>query len=190
SATEVAFFDRAGVSHVEGVPGVFRVNVESVDVVEPAVPGFGDDGQRPPVALHIGRAMFHFPCDDGVADDTNAVRVGDHDRAIQEAGIVDPGGTSHFAVAVESEPSGEYGVVGSFAAGWMAVTPVRTGPLPTTSLPLPEMSVVWPTSTPLTSVMALLGPGVPSKGTPRSRARGLDCAEAATARVRIARRTR
>ena len=55
----------------------------------------------------------------------------------------------------------------------MAVTPVRTGPLPTSSLPSPEISVVWPTSTPLTSVMALLGPGVPSKGTPRSRARGL-----------------
>ena len=54
----------------------------------------------------------------------------------------------------------------------MAVTPVRTGPWPTTSLPEPEMSVVWPTSTPFTSVMALLGPGVPSKGTPRSRARG------------------
>ena len=40
------------------------------------------------------------------------------------------------------------------------------------------MSVVWPTSTPLTSVMALLGPGVPSKGTPRSRARGLGWAVA------------
>ena len=26
--------------------------------------------------------------------------------------------------------------------GWTTVTPVRTGPLPTTSLPLPEMSVV------------------------------------------------
>src|SRR5579863_1962622 len=55
----------------------------------------------------------------------------------------------------------------------MAVTPVRTGPLPTSSLPSPEMRVVWPTSTPCTSVMELSGPGVPSKGTPRSRARGL-----------------
>src|ERR1700676_2615805 len=64
--------------------------------------------------------------------------------------------------------------------GWMAVTPVRTGPLPISSLPSPEMSVVWPTSTPFTSVMALLGPGVPSKGTPRSRARGLVCAETVT----------
>src|ERR1700689_920161 len=56
--------------------------------------------------------------------------------------------------------------------GNTAVTPVRIGPLPTCNLPEPEISVVWPTVTPATSVMALSGPGVPSKGTPRSRARG------------------
>src|SRR5580658_836801 len=56
--------------------------------------------------------------------------------------------------------------------GNTAVTPVRTGPWPTCNLPDPEISVVWPTVTPATSVMALSGPGVPSKGTPRSRARG------------------
>ena len=36
------------VGSVEGVEGVFGLHVESVDVVEPAVPGFGDDGERPP----------------------------------------------------------------------------------------------------------------------------------------------
>src|SRR5580704_4647267 len=60
----------------------------------------------------------------------------------------------------------------SWPRGSTAVTPVRTGPLPTCSLPDPEITVVWPTVTPATSVMALSGPGVPSKGTPRSRARG------------------
>src|SRR5579859_3883452 len=70
----------------------------------------------------------------------------------------------------------------------MAVTPVRTGPLPISSLPSPEISVVWPTSTPLTSVIALFGPGVPSNGTPRSRARGLDCATTVAARKAIARK--
>src|SRR6516162_11074949 len=63
-----------------------------------------------------------------------------------------------------------------FPRGWIAVTPVRTGPFPTSSLPCPEIKVVCPTSTPFTSVMALFAPGVPSKGTPRSRARGLLCA--------------
>src|ERR1700730_15338369 len=47
------------------------------------------------------------------------------------------------------------------------------------------MSVVWPTSTPFTSVMALFGPGAPSKGTPKSRARGLAWAATMGARARI-----
>src|SRR5919198_783975 len=60
--------------------------------------------------------------------------------------------------------------------GKIAVTPVRTGPCPTTSFPWPRMIVLCPTVTPATSVMALIGPGVPSNGTPRSRARGRFCA--------------
>src|SRR5690349_2403035 len=64
-------------------------------------------------------------------------------------------------------------LIESFPRGSTAVTPVRTGPLPTCSFPSPEISVVCPTVTPETSVMALSGPGVPSNGTPRSRARGL-----------------
>src|SRR5690349_1704077 len=62
--------------------------------------------------------------------------------------------------------------------GKIAVTPVRTGPLPTTSAPSPAMSVRWPTSTPATSVIASSGPGVPSKGMPRARARGPGAAAA------------
>src|SRR6266403_4859014 len=61
----------------------------------------------------------------------------------------------------------------SLPRGRTAVTPVRTGPLPTCSFPSPEMSVVCPTVTPETSVIAFSGPGGPSNGTPRSRARGL-----------------
>src|SRR5512144_35057 len=51
--------------------------------------------------------------------------------------------------------------------GKIAVTPVRTGPCPTTSFPLPDTSVTWPTVTPATSEIAFSGPGVPSNGTPR-----------------------
>src|SRR5438094_158514 len=53
----------------------------------------------------------------------------------------------------------------------MAVTPVLTGPLPTSSFPSPEISVTVPTSTDPTSVMALLHPGVPGNGRPSSRPR-------------------
>ena len=117
SAADVAFFDGAGVGDVEGVPSIFGLDVESVDVVEIAVPGFGDDGERPPVAFHVGRAVFDLPRDHGVADHADAVGVGDHDGAVEEAGVVDPGGAGHFTVAVEGEPGGEYGVVTGFAAG-------------------------------------------------------------------------
>ncbi len=90
---------------------------------------------------------------------------------------------SPLPLSVNQAPNTES--LASRPRGWMAVTPVRTGPSPTLSLPLPEISVVCPTSTPLTSVMALLAPGVPSKGTPRSRARGLVWA---MARVKAPRR--
>src|SRR6266576_1333508 len=39
----------------------------------------------------------------------------------------------------------------SLPRGKIAVTPVRTGPFPTTSLPFPSTSVRWPTSTPARS---------------------------------------
>ena len=42
--------------------------------------------------------------------------------------------------------------------GMMAVTPVRTGPLPGELRPSPSMMVLCPTRTPGTSVMALPGP--------------------------------
>src|SRR5436309_15239275 len=56
------------------------------------------------------------------------------------------------------------GSVDAFPRGNTAVTPVRTGPFPTTSLPLPTTRVRCPTSTPATSVTASSGPGMPSKG--------------------------
>ena len=75
--------------------------------------------------------------------------------------------------------------------GKMAVTPVRTGPAPTFNLPSPEISVVCPTATPLTSVIALSGPGEPSSGMPRSRVRGFgSSALASDAMVRTAKGTR
>jgi hypothetical protein len=93
------------------------MNMESVDVVKPAVPGFGDDWKRPEISFHIGTAMMNLPGDDGVTNYADAVRVGDHNRAIEEPRIVDPGCPGHFAVAVEGEPSGEDRVIAGFAAG-------------------------------------------------------------------------
>jgi hypothetical protein len=58
--------------------------------------------------------------------------------------------------------------------GRIAVTPVRMGPFPRTNFSEPSIIVVCPTCTPATSVIALKGPGFPSNGMPKSRARGFD----------------
>src|SRR5262245_2735518 len=72
----------------------------------------------------------------------------------------------------ENQPANEGLASVSAPRGRITVTPVRTGPTPTSSAPEPSIRVVWPTLTPATSVIALNGPGVPTNGTPRSRARG------------------
>src|SRR5215468_7530178 len=48
STANIAFFHRSGMCGVEGVPGIFRLHVESVDVVQISVPSFGNYGQGPP----------------------------------------------------------------------------------------------------------------------------------------------
>src|SRR3954464_8913775 len=56
--------------------------------------------------------------------------------------------------------------------GRIAVTPVRTGPVPVLNGPSPSTSVTYPTVRPGTSVTAFTGPGVPGSGMPRPRSRG------------------
>src|SRR6267378_4719306 len=117
-AADVAFFDSAGVCGINGVEGVLGFDVEAVDVVEPAVPSFCDDGERPPVAGGIGLAMSNTPLNDGVADDADAVRVGDHYGTFEKTGFFDPGRAGHFAVAIERPPSSKYGIHhGIYATG-------------------------------------------------------------------------
>src|SRR4029077_7027333 len=108
ATAHVAFLDGTGFRGVDGVEGVLGLDVKPVDVVEPAVPRFGDDGERPPVAGRIGLAVRDAPLNDRVADHADAVRVGDHHWAFEEAGLFDPGRAGHFAVAVERPPAGEH----------------------------------------------------------------------------------
>jgi hypothetical protein len=93
-----------------------------------------------------------------------------------------PDSSSHVVPVISPLPFCEYQppndglAIESRPRGRTAVTPVRTGPWPTRSDPSPDTMVEWPTVTPATSVMALSGPGAPSNGTPRSRARTGRCA--------------
>ena len=91
--------------------------------------------------------------------------------------FADPLEAGQLAVAVEAVAAGEDG----FAPGLRAARrddghAGPDGPVPTTSGPSPEISVVWPTRTPATSVMALSGPGTPRPIVrPRSRKRIRGC---------------
>ncbi len=63
--------------------------MKSVDVVQPTVPRFRNDGKRPEMACGL---MLHAPVDDGVADDADTVRVGKCDRTFEKAGLLNPCG--------------------------------------------------------------------------------------------------
>ena len=91
---------------VERREDVLLGDMKAIDVVERSVPRLGDDRQRP-IEL---KAFLHQPFDYRIAHDAHAVRVGDHHRTGEEAGFLEPGGTRHFAVAVEGEPAPEHGI--------------------------------------------------------------------------------
>ena len=72
-----------------------------------AVPGLGHHRQRPRIAFLVRRCVLYAPCNDRIAHHADAVGVGDHHRAVEKARIFEPGGSGHFAVAVQREPAGE-----------------------------------------------------------------------------------
>ena len=103
------------------------LDVEAVDVVEAAVVGLGDDGQPP----RLQPGPRDLPLQDGVADDADAVRVGDRDRALRGS----PLSSSQVVPVISPLPlsvnhAGEHRSAFWLPRGWTTVTPVRTGPLP------------------------------------------------------------
>ena len=55
--------------------------------------------------------MGDTPLNDGIANDADAVRVGDHDGAFEETRFFDPGGAGHFPISVLRKPSRENSVI-------------------------------------------------------------------------------
>src|SRR5262249_29371132 len=110
------FFNWAGMGSVDCVKDVFGFYMEAVDVVEPAVPGFGDDGKRPPVFVRAKSLVLDRPANHGVANDTDAVRIGDHDWTDEKTGFFYPGSSGHFAVAILRIPAGKNCVIEISAA--------------------------------------------------------------------------
>ena len=81
AAADVAFSDRTSRRAVERSDGAFCGNVKPVDVVETAVGRLGDHRRAP--GLKSG--PFCLPPQDGVADNADAVGIGDADGAFEEA---------------------------------------------------------------------------------------------------------
>src|SRR5205823_4416985 len=102
---DVALRHRPTPSRVQRAKGVLRMHMESIGVVQPAIPSLRYHGQRPPVLGLFRLAVFHAPCDDGIAHYPHAMGVGDHHRAFQEARLLYPGGAGHFSIAVFREPA-------------------------------------------------------------------------------------
>jgi len=112
------------------VKGVLGFHVESVDVVEIAVVGFGDHGQRPPVAFAVGLPCFTFQAMTA-SRTTPRCACCDHDGAVEKAGVFEPCGARHFSVAVQREPGAEDRVVGVLAARQNRGDAGADGPSPT-----------------------------------------------------------
>ena len=173
ATADAALVHRPGVRAVERGEDVSGFDVEAVDVVEPAIPGLGDHRERPRILDDLRRLML---------DSRQAMTASRTMPTLWVLVIMTGPSRSRIPRSRWCRSSRRCRSARTMrrrrdrtvpaARGMTAVTPVRTGPLPTTSLPSPEMSVVWPTVTPATSVIAFHFPGVPSKGTPRSRAPG------------------
>src|SRR5258708_3734997 len=83
--------------------------------------------------------------------DSTTGRLNDPASSIQVVPVISPLPLSEYQPAAHGCPTP------SRPRGRIAVTPVRTGPAPTTSGPSPPINVVTPTSTPPTSVIAFSG---------------------------------
>ena len=91
---------------VERIEDMLRLDMETIDIVEPAVPGLRHNRQAPVKTARVRAALLDSPVNDGVAHDADTVRVGDRDRAFEESTFLQPGRPRHLAVAVETEDAG------------------------------------------------------------------------------------
>ena len=117
-AADAAFGDRPALRGIERVRDVLRFHMESVDVIQPAVPGFGDHRQAPPVTGLIRRAVREAPRDDRVARHAHAMGVGNNDRPLEKAALFHPRGAGHLSVAVQTESPGINRIVQRIVAAW------------------------------------------------------------------------
>ena len=107
TAADAALLERAAARRIQRLNHMLRLHVKAVDVVEIAVIGLGSDRQAP-----IGHdAGLDQPLDRRIARKPAGMRVGDGDRRVQFATLLEPDRARHLAIAVERIISGGTGDV-------------------------------------------------------------------------------
>src|SRR5574342_861333 len=87
---------------------MFGLDEETVDIVEPAIGCFSHQWTGPALK---DRALLHLPSNNGIVNNTDAVRVGNPDRTFEEAAFLHPCRAGHLTVAVEREPGRKDGIM-------------------------------------------------------------------------------
>ena len=113
TAAHIALGDRPGLGAVQRLEGMLTGDVHSLDVVEAAIPGLRDHRQRPQELVILAT---YRPVDHRIAHNSNAERVGDHDRTPEKAGFLYPGRSGHLPVAIERPPRGHHRIARPTAA--------------------------------------------------------------------------
>src|SRR5262249_52520647 len=108
-----AFRYRPGLRVLQCRADMLVLDMEAVAVVEPTVPGLGDHRHGPRLDKIL---LVHLPGNNRVADDADAMGIGDQNGAFEETGLFDPGRAGHLAVAIQGKPGSEDGVVGLLAS--------------------------------------------------------------------------
>ena len=109
AATYIALGHGSIFGRINGFKNMGFIDMKSIDIIQPAIPGFSHDRQAKTFAFMDGHIVF----DQGFTDDTNLVGISQGNRRAQHARFFQPQQASHFAVAIERMISGK-GVI--FAA--------------------------------------------------------------------------
>src|SRR3954466_13255255 len=95
---------------------VFGFYMKPVNVVQVAVPGFGNYRQGPPIAFHVSIAALYLPLDHGIPNYPDTVSVFHHHRSVEKSRIFDPVRSGHLAVPVQAEVASKNCISGFFSA--------------------------------------------------------------------------
>ena len=112
------------------------------DVVQPGVVALADERDDDVVLAADAGELLDHPLHRRVGDGAHAERVGEEDGRLDEAPLHELRQPRHLARAVQDEAAPDHALLEDVArVGRIAVTPVRTGPLPTSARRRPRMMV-------------------------------------------------